>query len=519
MSKKKEDGREKQVHKLLENLNKMLDKTSGVDKEKFLESLMGVDDDKEVINQQYYFYKRPKYKYGVVAEWLRPFVNIEDRDNKASLCGYVEEDCQTLPLSTIRRELRTYLYSLYANFDRNKKYLRWTFYGPLWLLERKQLTNCLDIVLEALRQDTYFFCTFIETHEDYFTAVLYQLGHEQVPVLAAFLREEGLVPMTKPIVFDALIWVVLNDARHRLEAVAAIIDYLNYCYDICMQGVPSINIDHYAFSLATAHVTEALPVLQKIYQDIDVPCIEVGDGIQSVEEIMRDENSVFLYEHDNLNSYLQELVYEKGVDAYGKMPYGDFEYNDEDGCDAYMSLVDTHFETEKYTLTVNLMGMPDKVERVLEVPSNIFLSHLAELILRAFGRKKWCDNCFVKDDLEYNSESNSDYWIFPEEQTTEYVTLAQLLNRKGDTLPFFVKISENKGWEHHIVLNQIGTYESEVTHFVSLVEGHGAYPPVTCKSRTQYKQLLKQGKLPKPNLTAARKSMASYEEDIPSEMM
>jgi hypothetical protein len=71
MSKKKEDGREKQVHKLLENLNKMLDKTSGVDKEKFLESLMGVDDDKEVINQQYYFYKRPKYKYGVVAEWKK----------------------------------------------------------------------------------------------------------------------------------------------------------------------------------------------------------------------------------------------------------------------------------------------------------------------------------------------------------------------------------------------------------------------------------------------------------------
>lgn len=526
MSKKKKENLEEQFKELLENIGKLLDESSDVDKDKILTALMGDSDDnddnadKDAINRQYYYYKRPIYKFGVTADWLKPFDVAMDADNVVSLCEYVEEECKALPLSTIRRALRAYLYGFYTNFDKKKEYPAWAFYGPLWLLERKQLTDCLDIVLEALRQDAYFFGMFVWTYGDYFSAVLYQLGHEQVPMLAAFLRENGLVPMTKSIVFDALVWVAMHDTRHRLEAVSSIVGYLDYCYDICMQGAAAINIDHYAFSLATAHVTEALPILQKIYRDIDVPVIELIDGIQEVEKMMGDAAYTFPYEHDNLNDYLQELVYEGADgDSYGEMPYDDFEYNDDDYSGAYISLCDDRFATEKYTVTVTLMNIPEKVERVLEVPSNIFLAHLAKVVTIAFGRKKMNDNCFSKNSLVYDSESNSDYGINPEEQTTEFVTLAELLNKRRDVLPFFLKVNKTQGWEHHIVLNRIGTYEPDAAYMVRLVDGQGTYPPASCTSKSQYQQLSKQGKLRKPNFDTVRKNLEYYEEDISSEII
>ena len=82
-----------------------------------------------------------------------------------------------------------------------------------------KMKDSLDVVMEALHQDMFFQTTYIANQEYYLSAVLYQLGNDQLDTLGKFLYEDGLIPMGKHIVFDAIIMTALHQPQQRLTAL------------------------------------------------------------------------------------------------------------------------------------------------------------------------------------------------------------------------------------------------------------------------------------------------------------
>ena len=161
----------------------------------------------KVYNTLYYSYEKPEYEEMSPAarSWLLPFWNVEQDDNKVSLCAFVDEDGKSLSDSQRESFLCQYLHELYGSFTPFKPGTapnEWRFFGPLWLMEKYQMKDSLNIVLEALRQDAFFMTTYVVDQADYLSALLYQLGRNQVDILGKFLYEDGLIPTGKPIVLS-----------------------------------------------------------------------------------------------------------------------------------------------------------------------------------------------------------------------------------------------------------------------------------------------------------------------------
>lgn len=155
------------------------------------------------------------------------------------------------------------------------------------------MKDSLDVVMEALHQDMFFQTTYIANQEYYLSAVLYQLGNDQLDTLGKFLYEDGLIPMGKHIVFDAIIMTALHQPQQRLTALHIASEYLNHCIDICKQGANPMNIDFYALSVASAHFQIFMPQLKQLYKEVEIPPYIFENGISQIEEIMNNENITF----------------------------------------------------------------------------------------------------------------------------------------------------------------------------------------------------------------------------------
>lgn len=193
-----------------------------------------------------------------------------------------------------------------------------------------KMKDSLDVVMEALHQDMFFQTTYIANQEYYLSAVLYQLGNDQLDTLGKFLYEDGLIPMGKHIVFDAIIMTALHQPQQRLTALHIASEYLNHCIDICKQGANPMNIDFYALSVASAHFQIFMPQLKQLYKEVEIPPYIFENGISQIEEIMNNEDIPFHIEYDSLDGYLRELKHEEGSKPYWLMPYGDFGFDEDE---------------------------------------------------------------------------------------------------------------------------------------------------------------------------------------------
>ncbi len=94
MAKKK--GSPNQLDEILNKIKTQNSLDSLNDKEiAILESALLIEGQREkVYNTLYYDYEKPEYEIMSPAarNWLLPFWNVKQDDNKVSLCGFVEED-------------------------------------------------------------------------------------------------------------------------------------------------------------------------------------------------------------------------------------------------------------------------------------------------------------------------------------------------------------------------------------------------------------------------------------------
>ena len=507
--KKKEEAQDAASDKILDIFEELQEKAGQLDneqKERLRDILSGKTDWNDMMNEQFYRYHRPDYskKGARLALWLAPFWNVEHDDNKLSLCGFVDEDGGELSQPQKKEDLRNYLYLLFEYFDKEAYKNEWQLYGPLWLMEKYDMDHSLDVVLEVLRQDAHFLATYVEGVEQYMVAVVYQLGHKQLNMLEGMLYEDGLIPTIKPIVFCALALTAIRQPQQRMKAMAIINKYLNHCLTICQQGASPANIEQYAHILATAHLHEAMPLLKKLFEEIDVPCVEY-DGIDDFERIMNDESEPFLISHDKLNDYLLDLKDEVDANDYRLMPYGDFGIGDEQDEDKQLpeeEIYDNSTMCSRYTVRMELLDAPEMVERTLQVPSNIYLDAFANLIMIAFGRKDCTEHyTFVTKDDSYNDID------------AELYTLAEVVKKKGNTASFNILKAGKPAWRHAILLERSGTYSDKTTNYIQLIDGHGTYPNRSTRTMADHVKLFEAGKVRLPNFKKIRNNLLEYELD------
>ena len=509
-----------------------------------LQAALLIEGEREkVFNTLYYRYEKPKYEIMSPAarNWLLPFWNVEQDDNKVSLCGFVDEDGHDLSDSQRESFFRQYLNELYGSFKPFKPGTapnEWRFFGPLWLMEKYKMKDSLDVVMEALRQDMFFQTAYIADHEYYLSAVLYQLGSNQLDTLGRFLYEDGLIPTGKHIVFDAIIMTALYQPEQRLTALHIASEYINHCVDICKQGADPMNIEYYALSLASAHFQIFMPQLRQLYQEVKIPPYIFDHGISQIEEIMDNKDIHFHIEYDSLDGYLRELRYEEGSKPYWLMPYGDFGFEedeeddeededftddddlwDSDDFDDDNDLMFNPDDTAKrLVVRIELMDAPEPVYRELQVPSNMYLFGFAELIAIAFGWKDLdMDFEFVESDGFRYPSDEEDYALtkeFWEMDTPYYTTIDEVLNKKNKTIRYNIKKSKKTTlWSHVITFQKSGKYGPNNEHQIALIDARGTYPLKSTKNMAEYVTRLKDGKIRQPNFSTVRKNIRQFEED------
>lgn len=218
------------------------------------------------------------------------------------------------------------------------------------------------------------------------------------------------------------------------------------------------------------------------------------------------------------------------------MPYGDFGFekdeenfddedypdDDDDWNDEYFAPDDDMIyniddKAKRLLLRVELMNAPEPVFRDLQVPSNMYLFGLAELIAISFG---WKDiemgYEFVESD-GFRYPSNEEYYALTDEfwnmDSPYYTTIDEVLKKKSISIRYNVRKGKKVLWSHLITLQKSGKYGPNNQYQIALIDARGIYPPKTTKSMTEYVERLKEGKIRQPNFSTVRNNIRKFEED------
>lgn len=497
---------------MMDNLKNILNNMSEEELTEFGKLITGESMMDDQINNQFYWYKRPNYEEKAlkVIKWLGPFWNAQDNDDKIELCKFVDKEWKQLPLEDKKAEVRGYMFTLFDRFSPERQDNYYKLFGALWMMEQYQMTDCLDLALETLRQDAHFYTQFIAGREDCMTALIYQIGNGQIDMLDKFLYEQGLIPHVKPIVFKAIVLTLLKQPQQRLKIVSLLSKFLNHCLEICQKGASTVNIEQYAIILSYGHVTELLPLIRKLYKLLHIKNIEFY-GLADLEELMNDVFEPFNCEHDNLTAFLKDLAEEENY-------YNDsYDENDEDWDDAEEEneYYEIYEKCKRYILRLELMDGQETVERTVQVPSNMYLETFARLIMTAFGRSD------VPNDYWFETK-NTRYTPFPEDielddekydkDSTYEMFIQTILPKKGSIAHY--DILDKKGnvkWRHAIVLEKIGRYTEKSQHYLELIDGRGAYPSKNTKDMSDFLSRIKEGKVPEPDFKSIRKKIEKLE--------
>lgn len=148
----------------------------------------------------------------------------------------------------------------------------------------------------------------------------------------------------------------------------------------------------------------------------------------------------------------------------------------------------------KYSLRISLKNISPSIWRKVEVPSNISLRHLSELIMAVMGWSGYHLNQFRKGlDTYYepcyqrdgDMEDFSDVRIRHFNQ--EEFTIGQVLQEKGRSFTFEYDFGDS--WEHEVRLSSVSEYADGEPRKIRFVSGKRACPPEDCGGLWGYDEL------------------------------
>lgn len=148
----------------------------------------------------------------------------------------------------------------------------------------------------------------------------------------------------------------------------------------------------------------------------------------------------------------------------------------------------------KYTLRFTLRGIKPAIWRKIEVPSNISLRHLGDLIIDLMGWEGYHLNQFIKGNDYYMphyqrvSSGEDDYSWNCINHDQEDFTIADLLVKKASSVTFEYDFGDS--WKHDVRLSSIDEYQAGEPRCINFVSGKCACPPEDCGGVWGYKDIL-----------------------------
>lgn len=520
MSKKKNNGND-DLKGIFSQLNDLLSNMDEEEMRHFCDLIANDSQTDQLLDDTWYSYNHPDYASMAkpLAKWLVPLAKICDLNEVAIASREAIEKAANMDRGQMENDLRNYIYAfLAAAVDGDDSIFVHTEVAiPLipafHVMAKYQLTGLLDAVLETLKQNSELSRKiYLSGGEFVGTAIIYELGKNQMEKISEFLRTQGLIPMVKPIAFDALVYVYFLEPKLRLSALHHITSYLQQCYDLGTEGGLMTNVDHYANTLAKANVREALPIMKKIYQDCDIPHIEVN-GYNDLVSLMNDKtytlNTHLLTMEDiieDLNNFANTQQLDYDTDFYDS-DYDDFDYEDR------YTVLEEGEPQKCLTLKLTLNGTALPLERTISLPSNIFLDSFATILEMLVD---WWDTGYVEefekdgdlyvmiDDVRYDEDDV----FFAEDHT-----LQNLISKKGDTMIFRIWKGNGMHWENTITVTDCREYKKSEKSLLKLISATYPYPTDRMRSIKAYETKVKKGQMDEPNLTLLKKDLKSYEED------
>ena len=149
----------------------------------------------------------------------------------------------------------------------------------------------------------------------------------------------------------------------------------------------------------------------------------------------------------------------------------------------------------KYTIRVTLKHITPAIYRKFEVPSNITLRHLADLILDLMGWFGGHLNAFHIKGHDYSPayqrEDDDNFFLpFDEERNhnQEDFILSEVLSEKGKAIELEYDFGD--GWLHEVKLSSVAGYEDGEPRIVRFIKGERACPPEDIGGPWGYQDLL-----------------------------
>lgn len=149
---------------------------------------------------------------------------------------------------------------------------------------------------------------------------------------------------------------------------------------------------------------------------------------------------------------------------------------------------------QKYTLRITLRHLRPAIWRKVDVPSNISLRHLGDLILDLMGWGGWHLNQFIKGDSYYmpcyqrEASGESDFSWDCENLNQEDYSIGDLLSVKGRYVVFEYDFGDS--WEHEVRLSGVSEYQDDEVREIVFRGGERCCPPDDCGSVWGYEELL-----------------------------
>ena len=243
----------------------------------------------------------------------------------------------------------------------------------------------------------------------------------------------------------------------------------------------------------TPEELEAMDAFEKEYDKMPEEMQDAMFAFVQQLKKMPEKKRIELFEAlDKLSAIMDEA----GDEPVSKWPDSENEdaFDDDEDYDDVSNY--TYFlpsdKVQKCTLRVTLKGLKPAIYRKFNVPSNISLRLLSELIIDLMGWEGSHLNQFRKGDdyyaPAYQRENEMPVFFGPaRNHNQEDSALSDILFEKGKTIEWEYDFGDS--WLHEVRLSSVGEYaEGEAP--ISFVKGERACPPEDCGGIWGYEDLL-----------------------------
>lgn len=454
-----------------------------------------------------YKYKAPSYPAQTqpLPDFMETIFNAKSAGENLYAYRAAKVRMQEMPQEERESILRNFLYFILAKAQNKEIVYDKDCQLPLWsafaLIETFDMSSLWDVVIEVVVKQNYaFFKQYFDAFEPDAEYIMAKVCQEHLDELESLMHTDGFLPCAYSIIVNSVILMSGIDRVNRLKYIGWLCRVVPECIE---QTFHAEYVDKMLYPMAETNATELLPMLKKLYKDYDIPPITVANYKEAEKLILCGDDEKYI-DYANLEELLENIAKREKESDDNTNPFAFHDYDeedwddedddwDDDDDDFWYDYFDIYEENvDIFTINVSLDHAPLEISRQLEVPSNIRLDTLADMLIHAMGWDGDHLNQF-KANGEFYEETNEEGKAFYEEcgmvKNGQYdYTLKNLLNRKGNSIKWEYDFGDS--WEHTITLEKRRKKRADEEYAVKLLKCKGACPPENCGGIPGYCHML-----------------------------